>query len=397
MYRQPNSNNYLYYRLAGFKWNLHNGVPVGTEGNLASGGGSTNYVPSQTNGAWQEKCFSTTSIQNTDLRFGAYSDCQNCPAGKFSMSTAATSIDTCNGMCPSNSVSGTGSSAITACRCNLGYSGAIIGQCTACIAGSYKSVMTGSCSSCASGKYSNATGATTVVACNLCDVGKYSIVTTTGHTACTDCGAGKFGSTSGRTACSTCASNFTADTGFTVCCNNASPYCGPHQYMNLGICQSCPFQSQSPPCSTAVTSCQCNPGYSGPNGGTCTACVAGKYKLIPNAGLCQLCVSGKYTSTLGDTVCQSCTGPTYQPVSSQSSCLTCPSNTTVVQSIASSISSCICNAGYMGPNGGPCTACPVSTYKSVAGLDNCNDCPNDSSSVSNSGTQTVYATMGTTD
>ena len=33
----------------------------------------------------------------------------------------------------------------------------------------------------------------------------------------------------------------------------------------------------------------CNAGYTGPNGGLCTACEAGKYKDSPGAGACTAC------------------------------------------------------------------------------------------------------------
>ena len=43
-------------------------------------------------------------------------------------------------------------------------------------------------------------------------------------------------------------------------------------------CTSCPDYSDSPAGSSAATDCLCNAGYSGFNGGACTACVAGQYK-----------------------------------------------------------------------------------------------------------------------
>ena len=49
-------------------------------------------------------------------------------------------------------------------------------------------------------------------------------------------------------------------------------------------CTSCPDYSDSPAGSSAATDCICNAGYTGSNGGTCTACTAGKYK--PAAGAC---------------------------------------------------------------------------------------------------------------
>ena len=49
-------------------------------------------------------------------------------------------------------------------------------------------------------------------------------------------------------------------------------------------CTSCLDYSDSPTGSSVATNCTCNAGYTGSNGGTCTACTAGKYK--PAAGAC---------------------------------------------------------------------------------------------------------------
>ena len=41
--------------------------------------------------------------------------------------------------------------------------------------------------------------------------------------------------------------------------------------------------------SDAREECECNTGYTGPNGGTCAACEGGKYKDSPGAGACTAC------------------------------------------------------------------------------------------------------------
>ena len=41
--------------------------------------------------------------------------------------------------------------------------------------------------------------------------------------------------------------------------------------------------------SDAHEDCTCNAGYTGPNGGTCSACETGKYKDSPGAGACTAC------------------------------------------------------------------------------------------------------------
>jgi len=56
---------------------------------------------------------------------------------------------------------------------------------------------------------------------------------------------------------------------------------------------SCPPNSDAP--SGSVT-CLCNPGYTGPDGGTCQACGVGTYKESPGSGACTSCPAGKYPS-----------------------------------------------------------------------------------------------------
>ena len=55
-------------------------------------------------------------------------------------------------------------------------------------------------------------------------------------------------------------------------------------------------------------------------------------------------------------------------------CTECPSNSLVNQtSVTRDLSTCACNAGYVGPGGGPCTACDYGKYKASPIL--CANCP----------------------
>ena len=56
-------------------------------------------------------------------------------------------------------------------------------------------------------------------------------------------------------------------------------------------CLACPANSNSPAGSLALTSCACNAGFSGPDGGSCTACVAGKYKASTQADGSSACTA----------------------------------------------------------------------------------------------------------
>ena len=85
------------------------------------------------------------------------------------------------------------------------------------------------------------------------------------------------------------------------------PSCAAGQYMESGTCTSCPVDTyqdnanfMGTACtacpagsstlgatgSTAITACKCNAGYSGPDGGTCSACDTDKYKSIAGPVAC---------------------------------------------------------------------------------------------------------------
>jgi hypothetical protein len=55
-----------------------------------------------------------------------------------------------------------------------------------------------------------------------------------------------------------------------------------------------------------LTHCVCNSGFTGPNGGTCTACVAGKYKPFTGTAACTDCVISKYSSSDAAAFCSFC-------------------------------------------------------------------------------------------
>jgi hypothetical protein len=84
------------------------------------------------------------------------------------------------------------------------------------------------------------------------------------------------------------------------------------------VCQACPANSIAPQGSDGQTDCKCNAGYTGSDGGTCTACVAGKYKIGTGSGTCADCEAGKYSTTVGATsdMCQACPANSIAPAAS---------------------------------------------------------------------------------
>jgi hypothetical protein len=76
--------------------------------------------------------------------------------------------------------------------------------------------------------------------------------------------------------------------------------------------------------------------------------------------------------------CVECQPGTYSSTEAFE-CLDCPENSTSTLR-SSSLANCTCNAGFSGPNGGPCVACVPGKYKAVTGSVACSACPSNSDS-----------------
>ena len=171
---------------------------------------------------------------------------------------------------------------------------------------------------------------------------------------CESCGAGKYKTDIGNVQCTDCLEN-----QYSTAVASSS-----------NTCQWCHVNSQSTPGST---NCMCNAGATGPIGGVCVSCVAGKYKHSSGSMGCTDCETGKYAVAAVSNVCEAC-----------------PSNT--VSAIGSDeITDCICNVGYDGPAGGtctlqkcgagstgpdvgPCVPCVAGKYKGDIGSAECTNC-----------------------
>jgi hypothetical protein len=93
--------------------------------------------------------------------------------------------------------------------------------------------------------------------------------------------------------------------------------------------------------------------------------------------------------------CVECETGTYSSTEA-SACLLCPGNSTSTFR-SSSVTNCTCNAGFSGPNGGPCVQCGAGKYKTVTGSTDCTSCPAGSSSpVGSSACTAVTSTAYTT-
>ena len=117
--------------------------------------------------------------------------------------------------------------------------------------------------------------------------------------------------------------------------------------------------------------CTCSNGYTYSNSAKrCSACPAGKYK--GSSTFCSSCARGEY-SLAGAQHCSDCEIGKYSNDLAAPTCSACPANSTTEQTGNRYQSGCVCNPGYVGPNGGPCTACAAGKYRSE-GDNDCVDC-----------------------
>jgi hypothetical protein len=234
--------------------------------------------------------------------YGPKQECTQCPTGKFKMSTCYDSnfnilpSSSCESLvaclsCASyypNTDTKVGFIATSwfACKCNAGWGGDPHDafKCTACAAGTFKA--------------------------GLGDKTSYS----DRNEPCSQCPAGTYSSTTGSTVCQNCTTHSTQ------------------------------VHSTSPIGSTSVTSCTCNSGYdkvgtnpftcqpapcaAGSTGpaGSCSPCVAGKYKAVTGSAPCDNCAAGKFSAVTGQSssgTCQNCLAGKYASLTGSSVCANC--------------------------------------------------------------------------
>jgi len=292
----------------------------------------------------------TYSVNSAQMSSSA---CANCVAGKYSAAVGAKLENTCQ-ICPTDTPnSATGSNEALDCiaDCPEGMTGSG-GACTPCPADSFKNVSgDAACEACPANTQSLAQARTC-----LCNPG----YTLSQSGSCTVCLAGTFKENAGNHACSTCATGAYSEAPGAALANS---------------CITCPDHSSSSAGSGTKTNCICLAGYTGANGGTCTACSVGKFKLLTGASDCRACNAGYSSAIVAATSdeCQPCLAASYASLD-QSQCLDCPTFATSPEASATS-KSCRCLAGYTGANGTTCTACETGFYKAVQGTDLCQECP----------------------
>jgi hypothetical protein len=247
--------------------------------------------------------------------------CTKCTAGTYASSTFASACTNCSaGMY----VTTTGATVCSLCAIGKFSETPGLSSCTNCSIGTYHAttcttVCMSACIRCPVGTYGKATG---ITACVLCEVGTYAETTglsacvmcavgtyagTTNHTACMPCAAGTYAAVTGISACRNCpVGTFYTTTGASVC--NNCPVATYRSTTGATFCVSCPPWSTSDIASTSIVSCvsTCNFGYTGPDNGTCAACISGTYKDVPGPAACVACAVGTYENATGSVKCKTC-------------------------------------------------------------------------------------------
>ena len=364
--------------------NTHSSSGSSQLSNCICNAGYTQVPNTSCNGSltlYSTVCFTTFSCiscsPGTYKSANGSATCDLCGRGKYLDSFAAVQQDACM-HCPRNSSSPPGSASVHDCACNRGFTG-VSGNCTNCEAGKYKS-MNGSspCTLCGAGKYSAASGATSAYTCELCPPKTNSLAGVVDIESCA-CNAGSFGPNGGpfcfecingeyqdeigKDRCKLCPTSSTSRQGSEDAseCECIAGFYAVTNSTGAMHCNSCPVNHTSVQGSSDISECVCTVGYSGPGGGVCVACEAGTVKPTEGSASCNNCAQGKYSPTAG-----------------RGMCISCPIRTTTLGGQSTSLLDCVCAPGstnFGGPNGVPCTLCPLNTYKPDHGSQNCSSCP----------------------
>ena len=367
----------------------------------SAGAGSCQDCPENSNSppASTRQTDCTCNAGYTGLDGGA---CAQCASGKYKF---ASTTDYCE-RCPANAESPAGSNSIAACRCALGSTGPDGGICNLCRVGTYKSQLgSQACTNCSSGTYTTVQGAISAVSCLACPPGSDSVPGSASvvHCACNagylglnggvclQCEPGKYKQDPGEAACLLCpldvqgrvqsslsgstspsacffscpAGSFGPDGGPCVLCLSGKYKAEPG---TLPCVHSCPLYTESLQGSTSVSDCVCVAGRSKAVNGSCTLCIAGKYKIAPGDALCTHCLADQYSGAVGATsgVCRSCPANSNAPEASGGE-VECKCKVGWAHRVPLS-------EGHSGESDTYCTACERGTYTSSPGSLECSEC-----------------------
>ena len=257
------------------------------------------------------------------------------------------------------------------CQCDAGFEGTGRSDCKSCGPGKYKhTIRSGSCLDCLGGTYSAQVQATTISTCTACPQGYGDSCIGCTVLANCSCNVASYGPSLGP--CLACPSNSgaacrgctvltgcTCNPGFTgpnggpcIACpvgsykiesgSAACTNCTAGQYSTIvnattaATCLACPVNSGS---RIQSFECTCNLGYSGPNTGTCTVCLAGTFTNTTGTAACRTCPNNTYSSTSGASTCISCPVGFRSPNGSTASTDCCHPNSTHTLNLYQKLSS----------------------------------------------------------
>lgn len=115
------------------------------------------------------------------------------------------------------------------------------------------------------------------------------------------------------------------------CQHNTYSVTSPPEWINYveKMCNDCPtYTGHNSYQQTSINSCKCFVGLTGPDGGPCELCPAGKYKTTQGSAACTDCPAGKFSSrTQADeaAACESCGAGEGSPAGSDNyaDCVSC--------------------------------------------------------------------------
>ena len=321
---------------------------------------------------------------------GQPGDCSVCIAGTYKNVIGPSPCQPCSSGTYSTALGLTSTNLCLKCKnYSTSPAGSTNPNACVCIPGSYMYIT--SCIQCLGGSYTNTQNE---LLCHICPKGTYS---TQGSSTCTSCLRGYYSSSSQSTTCSPCPSNyFTNETGSTVCfmCVPGTGFtpqkytcedCLPGWYSYMGACLACyyGYYSTGKSMTNASTCLTCEPGLFAYTLGstTCSGCIPGTYGLG-----CSKCKPGSYQTSFGALTCTECLIGTYSSEWGQSHESSCQN----------------CYEGTYWINSSTCVKCPKNTISPPASikLTDCSATPGFYSFPGEEGNicpENYYCPMGTTD
>lgn len=173
--------------------------------------------------------------------------------------------------------------------------------------------------------------------------------------------------------------------------------CNASHFCKYGHRYKCPEHSLAPdPSASTIEECVCVPGYlrvgdhcnlgTPPyyyQDGLQFSCGNNRVTVTAGASLKSQCVCppGTEGEPGGDVACVGCAADFYNE-QYNASCVQCAVHSSHSQTKSRNATDCLCDAGFTGPNSGPCAACAAGSFKAGAGSAACTLCEADEYSLS---------------